>query len=97
VELPHDLSELRGPITGRVTLPLGIYWTGPDPQRAEWELSVPQRRARLYEIVLREASLDDQRRLINGSELARLWDVLYLPPHIKLAWQPLVDAARAAA
>ena len=51
----------------------------------------------LYEIVLREGNLDEQRALVNGAELARLWDTLYLPPHIRLAWQPLIDAARPAA
>ena len=97
VELPRDLSELRGPTSGTVRLPLRLYWSGPDPQHVEWDLGVPQRRARLYEIVLREGTLDDQRALIDGAELARLWDSLYLPPHVRQAWQPLVDAARPAA
>jgi len=97
VELPRSLDELRGPTTGTVRLPLRIYWSGPNPQNVEWDLADTSRRARLYEIVLREGSLDDQRSLINGAELARLWDSLYLPTHIRRAWQPLVDASRAAA
>jgi hypothetical protein len=97
VELPRDLDELRGPTAGVVRLPLRLYWSGPHPQAVEWDLGVQQRRARLYEVVLREGGLDDQRELINGAELVLLWDVMYLPPHIRIAWQPLVDAARPAA
>ena len=97
VELPGDLTELRGPTTGRIRLPLRLYWSGPDPEHVEWDLGEPQRRARLYEIVLREGDLDDQRELINGPELARLWDTMYLPPHIRSAWQPVVDTEHPAA
>ncbi|HEY3261608.1 MAG TPA: hypothetical protein VGJ95_15295 [Pseudonocardiaceae bacterium] len=97
VELPRTLDELRGPTTGTVRLPLRIYWSGPDPENVEWDFADPGRRARLYEIVLREGSLDDQRMLINGRELARIWDSLYLPPHIRRAWQPLIDAGQGGA
>lgn len=97
MELPRDLDELRGPTTGTIRLPLRLYWSGPDPQNVEWDLGVAQRRARLYEVLLREGGLDDQRELINGIELVRLWDVMYVPQHIRIAWQPLVDAARPAA
>jgi hypothetical protein len=47
--------------------------------------------------VLREGTLDDVRTLVNGAELVRLWDRLFLPGHLRRAWQPLIDAARAAA
>lgn len=97
VELPRDLSELHGPTTGVIRLPLRLYWSGPDPERVEWDAANPADRRWLYEIVLREGTLDDQRELINSAELARLWDSLYLPPHIRRAWQPLIDAARPAA
>jgi hypothetical protein len=51
----------------------------------------------LYELVLREGALDDVRQLVDGGELVRLWDSLWLPPHVRAAWQPLIDAARRAA
>jgi hypothetical protein len=51
----------------------------------------------LYELVLREGTLDDVRQLVDGGELVRLWDGLWLPPHVRGAWQPLIDAARHAA
>jgi hypothetical protein len=97
VELPRDLGELRGSLSGNVRLPLRLFWTGPAPQAVEWDLSRESRRARLYEIVLREGTLDDVRSLVNGPELVRVWDRLWLPPHVRTAWQVLIDAARHAA
>ncbi len=97
VELPRAIDELRGPTTGVIRLPLRLYWSGPDPRNVEWNLAEDADRRWLYEVVLREGGLDDQRELINGAELVRLWDVMYLPPHVRQAWQPLVDAARPAA
>ena len=95
-ELPSDLGELHGPTTGVVRLPLRIYWSGPDPENVEWDLAKDADCRGLYEVVLREGNLDDQRELINGATLVRLWNMLYLPPHIRQAWQPLIDAARQA-
>ncbi|SHN46908.1 hypothetical protein SAMN05443668_1193 [Cryptosporangium aurantiacum] len=92
-ELPSAVDDLRGPLDGEVHLPLRVYWTGPDPEAVTWDLGRESRRARLYEIVLREGTLDDIRSLINGRELVRLWDRLWLPVHLRRAWQPLIDAA----
>jgi hypothetical protein len=95
-ELPGSLDELRGPISGIVRLPLRIYWSGPDPESVEWDTARSDRRARLYEVVLRQGDLDDIRRLVAGRELVRLWDRLYLPARLRTAWTPLIEAARAA-
>ncbi len=95
--LPQGLAELRGPMTGVIRLPLGLYWSGVAPESVEWDLSRPSRRARLYELVLREGGLDDLRELVNGAELVRLWDGLWLPATVRAAWHPLIDAARHAA
>jgi hypothetical protein len=62
-----------------------------------WDLADPERRRDLYEIVLVEGSLDDVCALVNGPELAHLWDRMYVPPWVRAAWQPLIDAARRAA
>jgi hypothetical protein len=35
--------------------------------------------------------------LVNGAELVGVWDRMYLPPWVRAAWQPLIDAARTAA
>ena len=61
--------------------------------QSPWDLALERRRARLYEIVLREGDLDLIRALINGSELARLWGQLWIPSHLRTAWQPLIDEA----
>ncbi len=96
VELPPSLDELRGPTAGVVRLPLRLYWSGPNPEAVEWRVDDDRRRARLYEVVLREGSLDDVCVLIDGATLIRIWDDLYLPPYVRSAWEPLVQSARAA-
>ncbi len=97
MQLPRTLSELRGPLHGEVGLPLRVFWSGPDPQAARWDLADPHSRRDLYEIVLLEGSLDDIRELVNGSELVRLWHQMYLPPWVRSAWHPLIHRAQAAA
>ncbi|HEU0087019.1 MAG TPA: hypothetical protein VFQ77_05135 [Pseudonocardiaceae bacterium] len=97
VELPRSLDELRGPTTGVVRLPLRLYWSGPDPRAVEWSLTEQADCRWLYEIVLREGTLDGVRGLVDGVTLVRVWDELYLPPHVRHAWQPMIDSARAAA
>ena len=79
-----------------VRLPLRLYWSGPNPETVEWRVDDDRRRARLYEVVLREGSLDDVCTLIDGAALVRIWDDLYLPPYVRSAWEPLVHSARAA-
>ena len=97
VPVPYDLGELRGKLSGVVALPGRLFWSGPDPRAVRWDLTDPARRRDLYEIVLVEGTLDDIRELVDGAELVRLWDRMYLPPWVRTAWQPLIDAARAAA
>ncbi|GAA5169032.1 hypothetical protein GCM10023321_64000 [Pseudonocardia eucalypti] len=97
VPIPHALAELSGPLRGSVGLPARVFWSGPDPRAVRWNLADPQRRRDLYEIVLVEGTLDDIRELVNGAELVRLWDRMYLPPWVRAAWRPLIDAARPAA
>ena len=96
VELPRSLDELRGPTHGVVRLPLRLYWSGPDPGAVEWDMGTEAGRSWLYEVVLREGDLDDVRAHVDGRELLRLWDRLVLPPWLRAAWAPLVDASRAA-
>jgi hypothetical protein len=95
--VPHAFSELRGSLHGNIGLPARMFWSGPNPRAIRWNLADPSRRRDLYEIVLVEGTLDDIRTLINGAELVRLWDQMYLPPWVRTAWQPLIDTARTAA
>ena len=70
--LPRSLDELRGPTSGAVQLPLRLYWIGPDPQAIEWWLDKPADCRWLYEIVLREGTVDDVRELVDGVTLVRV-------------------------
>ncbi|MGI9003774.1 MAG: hypothetical protein ACR2GH_19350 [Pseudonocardia sp.] len=63
----------------------------------EWDSGSPDGRRWLYEVVLREGDLNDVRTLVDGRELVRVWDRLYLPRWVRDAWAPLIDAARSAA
>jgi hypothetical protein len=92
VPVPHALDELRGSLQGSVGLPVRLFWSGPNPREVRWDLADPTRRRDLYEIVLVEGTLDDVRELINGTELVRLWDQMYLPPWVRSAWRPLIDS-----
>lgn len=97
VPVPHVLSDLGGALAGVIGLPARLFWSGPDPRGVRWDLSDSARRRDLYEIVLVEGTLDDVRALVNGPELVRLWDEMFLPPWVRAAWRPLIDSARPAA
>jgi hypothetical protein len=96
-ELPASLEELQGPLTGEVGLPLRIFWSGGEPGARRWDLGDVDARRSLYEIVLQEGTLEDVRRLINGAELVRIWDRLFLPAWISAAWSPLIASDTSAA
>lgn len=91
VAVPDDLSALHGPTTGRVRLPLHVYSSGMGPGR-EFDLSVGAEQAELYQIVLTEGRLVDVCRFINAEALLRLWPALWLSPHVRAAWGPLLGA-----
>jgi len=97
VPLPHTLADLHGGLTGEVGLPTRLFWSGPDPRAVRWDLSDPDRRRDLYEIVLVEGTLDDVIELVNPDELVRLWDEMYLPRWVRTAWLPLITSSGAAA
>jgi hypothetical protein len=97
VPVPETLSELTGALRGKVGLSAQLFWSGPDPRAVRWDLADPARRRDLYEIVLVEGTLADIRELVNGAELVRLWDRMYLPPWVRSAWRPLIDSALTAA
>lgn len=90
VPVPRVLDELRGPLTGSVGLPAGLFWSGPRPRAVRWDLADGRRRRDLYEIVLVEGTLDDIRTFVNAAALVDLWDQMYLPPWVRAAWRPLI-------
>lgn len=95
VAVPESLDELTGSLVGVVTLPLRLSWSGPADRRA-FDLAIDHDRRMLYEAVLTEGTVDDVRSYVNATELLRLWSVLWLSPHVRRAWEPLIAAATAA-
>lgn len=94
--LPASLTELDGPLSGEVGLPLHVFWSGADPGAARWDLSDAAARRSLCEIVLQQGGLDDLRALVNGAELVRLWPSLFLPPCVRAGWSELIASATSA-
>ena len=50
----------------------------------------------MYEIVLREGTVDDLLTYIDGVLLVELWDDLILPQRLRAAWAPLVEQSTTA-
>ena len=72
-----------------VTLPPGLNWSTPG---AVFDLTDRRRRARCYEIVLREGTPADLLRFVDGALLVDAWPGLVLPRELRAAWQPVIDA-----
>jgi hypothetical protein len=84
VSVPEDLEDASVvKATGRIELPLHIRWSGPP---ITYDLGDRGDRARVYEQVLREGTLDDVRFYIDADQLYELWDELVLPPTVRHAW-----------
>jgi len=92
VAVPADLSCLRGPTTGTVTLPYRLYWSGTGGPRT-LDLTNPAERDLLYSIVLTEGSEDDVCSLLSADVLVGMWPTLWLSPHVREAWAPLLNSA----
>jgi hypothetical protein len=89
--VPGSLAELDRPtVAGRVRLPLHLDWSS----GREYDLDDPVELARVYEIVLREGTLDDLRTYIDPTRLADALQRMFLPTAIAEAWRALLDAER---
>jgi len=82
-------------------------WTGSDARTSGWvvipdhvdptnpqrvyELDDPAERKYVYEIVLADGTDEDINRLIDHTLLAELWDRLYLPHPVRVAWRQALD------
>lgn len=95
VAVPESLDELNGSLVGMVRLPLRLSWSGPAERRA-FDVAVEHDRRMLYEVVLTEGTIEDVRRYVDATELLRLWGGLWLSPHVRRSWEPLIAAASAA-
>jgi hypothetical protein len=82
--VPNSLSDLSGPTSGSVTLPLILDWTPLNTYNLDNRSGV----RRLYETVLSEAtSEDDIVMYVDKSSLIGLWHELRLPRRVRLAWE----------
>src|SRR5260370_681938 len=69
-----DLADLRGPVTGRVELPLRLFWSGTD---RTFDVGDTGTRQWVYETVLQQASRpEDLTASLNGPALVPLWPKL---------------------
>ena len=73
-----------------ITLPLQLNWSQPN---REFNLAERDRRARVYEIVLREGTPQDVLTYIDGALLVDLWNSLVLPRDVRAAWSEVVGSA----
>jgi hypothetical protein len=79
-----ELTLLRGRISGVVTLPRHLDWSG----AADYDLDSPGRIVDLYRTVLIEATKpDDLHAFLDQAVLTRLWPSIWLPPHLRRAWE----------
>ena len=79
-----DLSELHGPTTGVVTLPLHIDWT----PSSTYDLSDPGRVRAMYAVVLREAGSEAEvAEWLDRDLLIEHWARIGLPRFVRAAWE----------
>ncbi|GLY13451.1 helix-turn-helix transcriptional regulator [Kineosporia rhizophila] len=71
-----------------VTLPLHLNWSAPGQV---FNLRDRNRRARVYEVVLREGMPKDLLTYVDGVLLVDLWDDLVLPRELREAWNPVIE------
>ncbi len=84
VVVASDLHALRGPLQGQRRLPLHLDSSA----RPFYDFASPRDRAHAYQLVLLEAiGVADLEHWLQHEELLRLWPELYLPRHVRAAWQ----------
>lgn len=93
-----SLADLQGPVSGKVTLPLRLYWS---PAGRVFDLDRAESLQAMYEYVLGEAIREDElAQWLDGDRLAAVWPDLFLPRGVRRAWEerhPRLAAASAAA
>jgi hypothetical protein len=85
VAIPEDFSSReRKPASGRVTLPLHIWWS--EPERS-FDLSRTEDLRRVYGLVLAEGTEEDVLHFIDPTILIAIWSDLLLPTYVERAWE----------
>jgi hypothetical protein len=71
-------------VQGTVELPIHVWWS--EPKRV-FDLTKANERLRAYELVLTEGDEDDIRLYIRFDVLRSSWQQLFLPRHVREAWE----------
>ena len=69
---------------GVVELPIHVWWSEP---RRTFDLASERDRRRLYELVLTEGDESDVRFYVSFDDLRDSWPQLFLPRHVRSAWE----------
>jgi hypothetical protein len=78
------LSDLRGPVSGIVTLDRHLDWSGD----GRYDLDEPGDLQLMYQTVLNQAgATDDLCRWLDAETLRRVWPDLWLPARLRALWQ----------
>lgn len=81
---PDSLDELRGPSSGVIRLPHHIRWA---PGERSYDVgSFPDAQV-VYQAVLAEGTVAEQRQLLNASRLIEIWPRLNLDQRVVELWE----------
>ena len=82
--IPASLSDLRGPVTGVVTLDQRLDWSGD----GRYDLDDPGDLQVLYQTVLNQAgTADELSQWLDKQTLLQVWHELWLPGRLRALWQ----------
>ena len=82
--VPTSLTDLRGPVTGIVTLDQQLDWSG----NGRYDLDDPGDLQVMYQTVLNQAAtVDDLHRWLDETTLRRVWSQLWLPARVRALWE----------
>lgn len=82
-EIPDSLEDLRGPGTGKLHLPIHVYW---QPGSSEIDLSNDIEVETAYQAVISEGARSDIETLLNKDVLIRVWPNLRLDARAARMW-----------
>ena len=83
-DAPESLDELHGPAAGTVTLPLRVRWV---PGSRAYDVGEIGGARVVYQAVLAEGTVEDQRRYLNRGRLIELWPDLHLDQRVVDLWE----------